>query len=237
MATTRPGRTASKPSYGSVSKSYIASKIKSRSKSVEDMTASHPTFKSSYSSKYTNNDKSVDESSKSYSQGSNGECGGDKGKDSYSETNNKTRYQFFGHITKTPSPIPGGKSYDMHLPKKSSRIPSNSVTCKENNLSNNRIIGQNQEVKTLPPVGISRGNPSHRTAGRYTRDNGERILYTSYPRPSRPNTIGDSIRRSRSCETLQDGRPFTQDKNYPVCHRFPNCSVCTIDIKHQAQVS
>jgi len=23
------------------------------------------------------------------------------------------------------------------------------------------------------------------------------------------------------------------DKNYPVCHRFPNCSVCTIDIKHQ----
>lgn len=235
MATTRPGRTMSKPSYGSVGKSYIASKIKSRSKSVEDITGPHQPYKSSYASKY-NNDKNAEDSSKSYSNGSNGECG-EKGKD-YNDTNNKTRFQFFGHITKTPSPVPGGKSYEMHLPKKSSRIPSSSVTCKENQ-SNGRLSGgQGSDVKNLPPAGVSRGNPTSRVAGRYNRNSEERMLYTSYPRPNnRHNVSGEAaIRRSRSCEALQDGRPLMHDKNYPVCHRFPNCSVCTIDIKHQTQV-
>ena len=236
MATTRPGRGSSKPAYNSISKSYIANKIKSRSKSQEDITANIPnsTFKS-YTSKYTTNgnDKSVDDSMKSYSQGSLGDCNGEKGKDNtYNDTNNKARFQFFGHITKTPSPIPGGKSYEMHLPKKSTRIPSSSVTCKENG----RNSGQQQgpETNKLPPVG--RTTTATRVGGgRYST--GERILHTSYPRPNRTSATGDNIRRSRSCETLQDGRPAPHDKNFPVCHRFPNCSVCTIDIKHQPQVS
>lgn len=47
MTSTRTTRsTLSKPSYGSVSKSYIANEIKSRSKSVEDITAVHTTRRS-----------------------------------------------------------------------------------------------------------------------------------------------------------------------------------------------
>lgn len=227
MATSRSGRSAfSKPSYGLASKSYIATKIKSRSKSVEDITASQPSFKSTIS-RYGSNDRCVDDSTKSYSQNSNIDCS-DK---TSGENTNKTRFQFFGQITKTPSPVLGSKSApDLHHPKKSSRVPSNSVSCKEN-----RTNTQSQEGKVFPTVGISRGYPSYRTTtGRYTKDNNEKFLHTSYPRPTRPAFNAENIRRSRSCEALQEGRTILHhEKSYPVCHRFPNCSVCTIDIKHQ----
>lgn len=243
MASTRATRsTLSKPSYGSVSKSYIANKIKSRSKSVEDITAAHPTpsYKSSFTSRYgSNTDKSGDEAIKPYSTTHNTDCSNEKS--DTTRNPDKTRFQFFGHITKTPSPVLGTKAtHDMHVPKKSTRTPSSSVTCKDINQSSTRVTSQSHDSKTLPVIGVSRRYTSYSAGstagGRFAnKDSGsnERFVHTSYPRPTRSTTNAEGFRRSRSCETLQEGRPFLQDKNFPVCHRFPNCSVCTIDIKHQ----
>lgn len=205
---------------------------------MEDITAPHttPSYKSSFTSRYGTSDKSGDEETKPFSSKTT-ECTTEKGSDTRID---KTRFQFFGHITKTPSPVLGTKAtHDMHVPKKSSRTPSNSVTCKDINQATTRLTAQSHDgSKPIPGTGVSRRYPSYSASsnsGRFAKDNNsnERFLHTSYPRPSRATTNAEGFRRSRSCETLQEGRPFSHDKNYPVCHRFPNCSVCTIDIKHQ----
>ena len=242
MASTRATRsTLSKPSYGSVSKSYIASKIKSRSKSVEDITAPTPSYKSSFTSRYGNignNDKNGDDIVKPYTTTTTTDCSNEK------TTNpDKTRFQFFGHITKTPSPVLGTKAThsDMHVPKKSTRTPSSSVTCKDISQSRHATSQSHDGSKTLPGIGVARRYTSY-TAGSNTAGGGGRLakdnahVHTSYPRSSRVTSNAEGFRRSRSCEALQEGRAQVHDKNFPVCHRFPNCSVCTIDIKHQEKV-